>query len=422
MTDEDEYVTDEDEDYEDEDGRIEEIDEDEEIETDDDAEEIITISTRRAGPVNANTSVPPTAAESKSWGLSRMPAVTQEAIQKSIDRLRSKGKKELTLLLLGKNGVGKSSTGNELLNEAVFNVAPFRQEAGRVVSVARRVGDFTFRVIDTPGLMDGDQVDCRAVAQIQAEASQTPIDVVLYIDRSDLYRVESADHEALAAVTTALGSQVWQHTILTLTRAQMSSPPEGYSYDDFVQQRVAKLQQAVKQAGGPTEIAFTLIENSSKCFKGPDGEKSPIPHKIPWRPALFDQMVNIASTAAQHFKADKTEAARQANPNKRNRLWIPILLAAQIAFKIFVFDRLVEEDGVRGDENGPFDKLTVKERRQELADQKASKTDFRQKDREASERARVAAFTGSAARGNSDSEDSEEEEEEGSDSSSDSDS
>jgi hypothetical protein len=37
----------------------------------------------------------------------------------------------------------------------------------------------------------------QAVAQIQAEASQTPIDVVLYIDRSDLYRVESADHEVL---------------------------------------------------------------------------------------------------------------------------------------------------------------------------------------------------------------------------------
>jgi hypothetical protein len=44
--------------------------------------------------------------------------------------------------------------------------------------------------------------------------------------------------------------------------------------------------------------------------------------------------------------------------------------------QIFVFDRLVEEDGVRGDENGPFDKLTVKERRQELADQKVRTCPF----------------------------------------------
>lgn len=40
--------------------------------------------------------------------------------------------------------------------------------------------------------------------------------------------------------------------------------------------------------------------------------------------------------------------------------------------QIFVFDRLVEEDGVRGDENGPFDPLTVKEERQRLADDKVT--------------------------------------------------
>ena len=41
------------------------------------------------------------------------------------------------------------------------------------------------------------------------------------------------------------------------------------------------------------------------------------------------------------------------------------------AVQIFVFDRLVEDDGVRGDEYGPFDPLTIKEERERLAADKA---------------------------------------------------
>lgn len=35
----------------------------------------------------------------------------------------------------------------------------------------------------------------QALEQIQRKAAETPIDVFLYVDRADLYRVEPVDHE-----------------------------------------------------------------------------------------------------------------------------------------------------------------------------------------------------------------------------------
>lgn len=61
----------------------------------------------------------------------------------------------------GKNGVGKSSTANSLLNEQALQVTPFQQDVGRPTRAARSTAGFRFRIIDTPGLVDGDTVSER---------------------------------------------------------------------------------------------------------------------------------------------------------------------------------------------------------------------------------------------------------------------
>ena len=66
-----------------------------------------------------------------------------------------------TSVSAGKNGVGKSSTANSLLNEQAFQVTPFQQDVGRPTRAARSTAGFRFRIIDTPGLVDGDTVNER---------------------------------------------------------------------------------------------------------------------------------------------------------------------------------------------------------------------------------------------------------------------
>ena len=61
----------------------------------------------------------------------------------------------------GKNATGKSSTGNSLLNESPFVVSPFQQNPGMPVNVVKKYKSFQLRLIDTPSLVEGDQVSER---------------------------------------------------------------------------------------------------------------------------------------------------------------------------------------------------------------------------------------------------------------------
>ena len=46
------------------------------------------------------------------------------------------------------------------------------------------------------------------------------------------------------------------------------------------------------------------------------------------------------------------------NPNRR-RLWLlPLLIAAQVAAKVLLLDRIIESDACRGDKNGEYDPET----------------------------------------------------------------
>lgn len=54
--------------------------------------------------------------------------------------LREDGRAELTVLLLGRGGAGKSSTVNSLLGERAANVAAFQQDAARPICFSREVG------------------------------------------------------------------------------------------------------------------------------------------------------------------------------------------------------------------------------------------------------------------------------------------
>ena len=62
----------------------------------------------------------------KEWvGLSSMPAATQSALLATLGKLRERNVNEMTVIFIGKQGVGKSSTVNTLLNDSVAPSSPF---------------------------------------------------------------------------------------------------------------------------------------------------------------------------------------------------------------------------------------------------------------------------------------------------------
>lgn len=72
------------------------------------------------------------------------------------------------------------------------------------------------------------------------------IDIVLYVDRLDTYRVDNLDKMVIRAITDSFGKEIWKRALIVLTHAQFS-PPDGLPYDEFVSRRSEALLNAVHE-------------------------------------------------------------------------------------------------------------------------------------------------------------------------------
>ena len=71
------------------------------------------------------------------------------------------------------------------------------------------------------------------------------IDVLLYVDRLDVYRVDDLDKQVVTAITDAFGKEIWKKSALVLSHAQFS-PPDGLNYDLFVSRRSDALLKLIR--------------------------------------------------------------------------------------------------------------------------------------------------------------------------------
>eukprot|EP00887_Chlorella_sp_A99_P007878 scaffold20.g7878.t1 len=284
------------------------------------------------------------------------------------------GRAELTVLLLGKGGVGKSSTVNSLLHERAANVTAFQTDTTRPVTFSRQANGFTLHLIDTPSLLEQDAISESRLEQISEALRDRPVDAVLFVDRLDSYAVGPLDKQVIAAVSRAFGAGIWHNAVVTFTHAAARAAPPGVEFDDFV-------KAAIRRAGAPAdaELPVALVENSSRCDSNADGELI-VPGDLPW---VTDLQIAEVALNIEPFQHDPAAAERASNPNRRRKWLIPLVLAAQVALKLLL-DRVMDEDGCKGDGNGPFDEQTVKERRAELKQEREAR---KRKDRKAKVRA-----------------------------------
>lgn len=74
------------------------------------------------------------------------------------------------------------------------------------------------------------------------------IDVLLYVDRLDAYRVDNLDKQIVKAITESFGKEIWHKGVVVLTHAQLT-PPDCLGYDDFFGKRSEALLKVVESGG-----------------------------------------------------------------------------------------------------------------------------------------------------------------------------
>lgn len=323
------------------DGRISEGDGDEDVD-DEDEDETEEEEEEESGDE----------AVAQDWNtLQLMPEGSQ--IQDIIAQLKAEGRKQLTLLLLGKSGVGKSSTLNSLLGEKLAAVAAFKlqPDTESSTSYVRQVvvGDpdvdgFRVKVIDTCGLEDpeaGDTVNYMALERIAEDIKGVSVDVVLYVDRLDLYRVEPLDKRIMQCISETFGRRIWRNTLLVLTHGNLTLPPPGTTFESFSERRTSLLRGAVRGTFFKPALPAQLVENSEACKVDSDRCRL-LPDGSRWLVDLWGQAADVALTVPP-YTWRKGGGPRKATSGYK---WlIPLLAYGQyLAWKTLLVPRLQQEE------------------------------------------------------------------------------
>ncbi|KAI3458402.1 hypothetical protein Pfo_015065 [Paulownia fortunei] len=292
----------------------------------------------------------------KEWaGIQQFPAATQEKLVDLLAKLKNQTVDTLTILVMGKGGVGKSSTVNSIIGERVVTVSAFQSETPRPVMVSRSRAGFTLNIIDTPGLVEGGYVSDQVLDTIKSFLGRflmtKTIDVLLYVDRLDAYRVDDLDKQVVKAITDSFGKELWHKAMVVLTHAQLS-PPDALSYEEFFSKRSESLLKCVRQGAQISKkevqkfaIPVALVENSGRCNKNEHDEKI-LPTGTPWIPNLVHTITDIALNGKGSILVDQ-KLIEGPNANDKGKLFIPLILAFQYFFVIKPIQKWIKEDVAR---------------------------------------------------------------------------
>jgi hypothetical protein len=205
-------------------------------------------------------------------------------------------------------------------------------------------------IIDTPGLVEGGYVNDQAFDLIKRFLFGKTIDVLLYVDRLDTYRVDNLDKQIVKAITDSFGKQIWSRSIIVLTHAQLS-PPDCLSYEEFFSKRSEALLKLVNKARMrifPWEkeiegaVPVVLVENSGRCNKNESDEKI-LPNGTAWIPNLVQTIADIVLKESKGILVDQ-KLIEGPNANNRGKIFIPLILYFQYHYVVKRILNLIDQD------------------------------------------------------------------------------
>jgi len=195
--------------------------------------------------------------------------------EKAKEMLRRR--ENLTFLLIGRTGVGKSSTINSLLGEEVAPVGKYQPTTLEISTYQHKHGDLTYDIIDTPGLCDDlPEVGNDEVYLEKIKSHAMNADSIWFVTKLDESRLTSDEKRGIKIISEALGPNCWDRSIIVFTRADKAD-----DFEEDLKQRTKIIREEIgKYCENHASIPAIGVSNSNPIL--PNGEK--------WLPELFTQV------------------------------------------------------------------------------------------------------------------------------------
>lgn len=197
------------------------------------------------------------------------------------DQLLEQRVRQTRILVVGRTGVGKSSTINSLIGSHVASVGHFEPTTSELHFYNGRVAGVPILIADTPGFADArsdrsnDEKYIDVITKLTGE-----IDLLLFITGLDDPRVEKGEHDTIEILARHLSLEIWDRSIVLLTRSDRVARGD---FAKVVQGRSAVLRKAFAEVLGEkaSTIPFVPISN----------ERTRTPNRKQWMGELWIHML-----------------------------------------------------------------------------------------------------------------------------------
>ncbi|PSB47517.1 GTPase [Chroococcidiopsis sp. CCNUC1] len=220
----------------------------------------------------------------------QVPSIGRELIS-LIQPFSQARNKKFVVLLVGRTGVGKSSTVNSLMGQQIAPVGKYDPTTMEVESFDCEINGIKFTIVDTPGLCDDlpeKENDRKYIELILSKVKQ--VDSLWFVTRLDDPRVTSDEMRGIKIISEAFTPQIWEHAVIIFTRANKAD-----DYLGDLHERTKRIRDEIAKHTGvelANNIPSVAVDNKSETT--PDGEK--------WLEELYTKVfVRISATGTLPF-------------------------------------------------------------------------------------------------------------------------
>ncbi|MBW4563995.1 MAG: 50S ribosome-binding GTPase [Mojavia pulchra JT2-VF2] len=225
-----------------------------------------------------------------------------------IEKLQAQRGNKFIFLLVGRTGVGKSSTINSLMGTEIAKVGDYEPTTMEIKPYNSDIKGVNFTVIDTPGLCDDIEEagnDYKYLELMRSNVSQ--VDSMWFVSRLDETRVTSDEKRGIKLISEAFKSTIWQNAVIVFTFA---GNIDASKYELALKKRTELIRNEIAKYTGigiANNIPSVAVDNKSETT--PDGEK--------WLAELYTQVyARMSAKGAAPFLMATVERVKPPKKEK----------------------------------------------------------------------------------------------------------